>query len=177
MLHAMRMVADGIDAVNTAIGKVLIFLLPLVVLIASAVVILRYVFSVGFPWLSESYVWLNGLIVALGAGYVLKIDKHVRVDVLYKAFPVRLRAAINALGVLLLLWPALYVLWDFALPVVLRSWRMHEISPTSDGLPAMYLLKTGVLAFCVLCALQGLALLLRSLLVLCGEKDDGVRHA
>lgn len=177
MIRAMERIADGIDAVNTAIGRLLVLLLPLVVLIASAVVVLRYVFAIGFPWLAESYIWLNGLIMAMGAGYVLKLDKHVRVDVFYKAFSRRTKAAINILGVLLLLWPSLFVLYEFALPFVMRSWRMHEISPTSDGLPAMYLLKTGVLAFCLLCALQGLALLLRSILILLAARPPETRHA
>ncbi len=177
MIRAMERIADGIDAVNTAIGRLLVLLLPLVVLIASAVVVLRYVFAIGFPWLAESYIWLNGLIMAMGAGYVLKLDKHVRVDVFYKAFSMRAKAAINILGVLLLLWPSLFVLYEFALPFVMRSWRMHEISPTSDGLPAMYLLKTGVLAFCLLCALQGLALLLRSILILLAARPPETRHA
>jgi TRAP-type mannitol/chloroaromatic compound transport system permease small subunit len=177
MIQAMRLIADGIDAVNTAIGRLLVLLLPLVVLIASTVVVLRYVFAVGFPWLAESYIWLNGLIMVIGAGYVLKIDKHVRVDVFYKIFPERAKAVVNILGVLLLLWPSLYVLYEFALPFVLRSWRMHEISPTSDGLPAMYLLKSGVLAFCLLCALQGLALLLRSVLTLLATRSAETYHA
>jgi TRAP-type mannitol/chloroaromatic compound transport system permease small subunit len=177
MIQVMKLIADGIDAVNTAIGRVLVLLLPLVVLIASAVVVLRYVFAIGFPWLAESYIWLNGLIMAIGAGYVLKIDKHVRVDVFYKIFSDRTKAVVNILGILLLLWPSLYVLYDFALPFVMRSWRMHEISPTSDGLPAMYILKTGVLAFCLLCALQGLALLLRSILILLAAHSSESRHA
>jgi len=173
--QAMLKVAGWIDALNEGVGRILILLLPFVILVAACVVVLRYVFHIGFPWMTETFIWLNGLIVALGSGYVLKDEKHVRVDVLFKDFSPRGKALVNALGVLILLWPALYVLSQFAWPFAMRSIRMGEASPTAGGLPAIYVLKGSVLAFCLLCGLQGLALLLRSLdTMIHGSNKSGV---
>lgn len=158
--------AEAIDSLTRLFGLLAMSLLPFVVVIAALVVVLRYVFLLGIPWLSESYVWLHGVIFLLSAAYVLQIEGHVRVDVIYRKFRPRRRALVNLLGVLLLLWPAMYVIGVNAIPIVERSWRNLESSPTPDGLPFMYLMKTGILVFCVLVALQGLSLLLKSLAAL-----------
>ncbi|SMF48662.1 TRAP-type mannitol/chloroaromatic compound transport system, small permease component [Tistlia consotensis] len=155
--------AGLIDRLTKACGLAAMWLVPLVVLVAAAVMVLRYLFLVGYPWLSESYVWLNGVIFMVSAAYVLQIEGHVRVDVLYRKFGTRARALVNVLGVLLLLWPAMYVIGTDSIPIVERSWRTHEASPTPDGLPVMYLFKTFILVFCALLVLQGLSLLLKSL--------------
>ncbi len=173
MRKAALMVATGIDALNEGVGRLLVACMPFVILIGATVVVLRYLFHVGFPWLNEAFIWLNGLIVMLGCGYVLKDDKHVRVDVLFREFSPTGKALINCLGVLLLLWPVLFVLWEFAWPFAMRSIRMGERSATAGGLPIMYLMKASVLAFCALCALQGLALLLRSLAILIPARGLG----
>lgn len=168
--------ASCIDALNEGVGRVLVAAMPFVILIAAAVVVLRYAFHVGFPWLSEAFIWLNGLTVALGAGYVLKHEKHVRVDVLFKDFSPGGKALVNLLGVLLLLWPAMYILWQFAWPFAMRSIRMGEGSATAGGLPAMYVMKTSVLVFSALCSLQGLALVLRSLNTLFPARSESASH-
>lgn len=162
----METLANLIDGLNRAVGEALKWLLPLIVLLAASVAILRYAFGIGLPWLSESYVWLNGAVFTLGAGYVLLMEKHVRVDFIYERLTVRGKAWVNILGTLLLLWPTMYIIAEKAWPAVERSWRMQETSSTVGGLPFMFLLKGCVIGFCVLVALQGLSLVLRSTLIL-----------
>lgn len=168
-MSALLLLAAAIDACNRLLGRIATWLVPLVVLIASAVVVLRYFFQLGFPWLSESFVWLHGAIFLLAAAYVLQIEGHVRVDVFYRKFGPRGRALVNLLGVAFLLWPAMWVLAWRSLPIAERSWRMQEASPTPNGLPFLFLMKALIIVFCVLVALQGLALLIRSLAVLSGD--------
>lgn len=165
-MSALLGLAGLIDRLTRACGLVAMWLVPFVVLIAAAVMVLRYLFLVGYPWFSESYVWLNGVIFMVSAAYVLQIEGHVRVDVIYRKFRTRTRALVNTLGVLLLLWPAMYVIGTDSIPIVERSWRTHEASPTPNGLPVMYLFKTFILMFCALMMLQGLSLLLKSVAAL-----------
>lgn len=167
--RAALAISGAIDAGNRAIGELLLRLMPAVVVLAVLVVVLRYAFRIGIPWLSESYVWLNGAIFMLGAGYVMLVDGHVRVDVFYRKAGTRGRALIDICGVALLLWPALWIVFTTSLPNVLRSWKSLEGSPTLDGLTFLYLLKTCVPLFCVLLALQGLSLALRSAVSLAGD--------
>lgn len=174
-MTALAALARAVDALNDALGRLIAWLLAPMALIAFSVVVLRYAFEIGFPWLSEAFVWLNGAIVMLSAAYVLKEDKHVRVDLFYRTLGPRGRAWIDLVGVWLLLMPTVGTLAWLSWPIVQRSWRMAERSATPDGLTFMYLVKATVIAFCVLTALQGLAISIRCLMTLNGRptpRDD-----
>tara|TARA_A100001391_G_scaffold134582_1_gene93373 strand:+ start:23796 stop:24317 length:522 start_codon:yes stop_codon:yes gene_type:complete len=162
----MERLADLIDRLNDGIGEILKWGMPIIALICAVVAALRYGFDTGFPWLSESYVWLNAAVFTLGSAYVLRHEGHVRVDVFYNLLSARGKAWINVIGTLVFLYPMLYFLATKAWPGIQRSWSRLETSPTIGGLPFMYLLKTCLLGFCLLLALQGLSLLIRSVLVI-----------
>ena len=98
MTRVLLGLSAAIDAVIAALGEVLIRAIPVVVALGAAVVLMRYAFSFGLPWLSESFVWLNGIIFMLGAPYLLQKDAHVRVDVIYGQLPLRVRAGIDLAG-------------------------------------------------------------------------------
>ena len=104
-METLIRLASAIDRLNLMVGKGLSMLMPLVVGLAASVVLLRYALNVGYPWLSETFIWLNGVIFTLGAAYLLVIDQHVRVDVLYARMSVRCQAVMHILGVTLLMWP------------------------------------------------------------------------
>jgi len=167
----LKRLTGVIDAVNDRIGRIVSWLTVLTVLTAVTVALLRYVFDIGHIWMQESYVWMHGLIFMLGAGYTLLHGGHVRVDVFYNKFSMRGRAWVDLLGVLFLLLPMTAIIawtsWDY----VATSWAMGERSPQPGGLPATYLLKSAILLFCVLVALQGSSLAAKALLVLKGGRD------
>jgi TRAP-type mannitol/chloroaromatic compound transport system permease small subunit len=157
------------DRLNDAIGRGVAWLTLAMVLIAFAVVVLRYVFSLGWVAMQESYVWLHGIIFMAGAAYTLLHNAHVRVDIFYRPGSVRFKAWVDLLGSLFLLLPVVifvgYVSWDY----VLVSWSRFEQSREAGGLPGLFLLKTIIWVFCLSVALQGLSLAGRSLLMLKGQ--------
>jgi TRAP-type mannitol/chloroaromatic compound transport system permease small subunit len=61
---------------------------------------------------------------------------------------------------------------------VANSWRVLESSGEIGGLPFIYLLKSVLLVFALLLAVQGISLALKSILVLTGGATDitVVRH-
>ncbi len=160
-----------VDRLNDALGRGVAWLTLAMVLVAFAVVILRYVYAVGWVWMQESYVWLHGIVFMLGAGYTLLHNGHVRVDIVYRAAGRRYKAAIDLLGSLLLLLPMVVVVFVVSQPYVAASWQKLEESRQAGGLPGLFLLKTVILAFCLLLGLQGLALAGRSFLALAGRRD------
>lgn len=170
-MDALATVARGIDTLNGWIGRAAAWLMLPVVLIAFAVVLLRYAFSIGFPWLQESYIWLHGAAFLVAAAWVLRDEGHVRVDLLYKRWSRRGRAWADLFGVVAFLLPMMGMILYMAWPLVQRSWRIAEKSPTSDGMHYLFLLKTLVLVFCVLIILQGVAMGIRAVLVLRGRDD------
>ena len=73
-----------IDRLNDAVGRGIAWLTLAMVLITFFVVVLRYVYSIGWVWMQESYIWLHGIVFMVGAGYTLLHNGHVRVDIWYR---------------------------------------------------------------------------------------------
>ena len=142
------------------------------VLVQFIVVILRYVFAIGFIAIVESVWYAHGLLFMLGAGYTLLKDGHVRVDVLYRDMEPRKKAWVDLVGALVFVLPiAVLTLW-FSYGYVVNSWRVFEVSSEAGGLPFVYLYKTVIWIFAVLIGLQGIAMMLRAYLFLTGESDE-----
>ncbi|MCP4981394.1 MAG: hypothetical protein GY935_12965 [Gammaproteobacteria bacterium] len=59
------------DRFNSRLGRLIAWLALAMVLVQFAVVLLRYVFAVGFTPMQESVWHLHGLVFMLGAGYTL----------------------------------------------------------------------------------------------------------
>ncbi len=158
---------------NESIGRGVAWLTLALVLITFVVVILRYVFSIGWVWLQESYVWVHGIVFMLGAGYTLLHNGHVRVDVFYRPAGLRYKAIVDVLGTFLLLLPMVILVFAMGFGYVASSWSMLEESREAGGMPGLFLLKTVILVFCVLTGLQGLSLAGRQVLALRGHPEFG----
>ena len=170
-MELLRKFADLVDRMNDWIGRTVSWAMLPVVLVAFAVVFLRYVAGMGFPWLQEVYIWLHGAAVLLCAAWVLKEGGHVRVDLLYKKWSAKAKAWADLVGLAVFLYPMMGFLFWWSLPGVQRSWRLLERSPTNDGLQFAYLMKTVIPVFCVMVMIQGLSMGIRCLLVIWrGEK-------
>lgn len=172
MLNALRGYVRGVDAINDWIGRTAAWLTLGCVLSCFAVVVLRYVFGIGFPWLQELYVWQHAAVFMAGAGYTMLHRGHVNVDVLYGRLGSRGKAWVDIVGTLAFLFPWLAVVAITSAPFVLSSWSIREASSTANGLPAVYLLKSLVWVFCALLFVQGVALIVRRALFLAGHGED-----
>lgn len=164
-LHGL---ARRCDAVNATVGGWVAWFAVAMVLVQFTVVMLRYVFGVGFIMLQESMNYLHGFMFLLGAGYTLLVNGHVRVDIFYREASARTKAWVDLLGTLLLLLPmCVLVIWASWGPV-LQSWRTLEGSAETSGIPAVFLLRTAIPAFAALMIVQGVSVAARSLLTLAG---------
>ena len=171
-VQALRAFVSRIDALNDRIGRAAAWLTLGCVLTCFAVVVLRYAFGIGFPWLQELYVWQHAAVFMAGAGYTMLQRGHVNVDVLYGRLSARGQAWIDIVGTLVFLFPWLAVVALTSAPFVLSSWSIREASSTSGGLPAVYVLKSLVWVFCAVLFVQGLALIARRALFLVGQKAE-----
>jgi len=161
-MTTLQRAAGRIDRLAELSGRAVSWLTLGLALVGFLVVVLRYAFDSGYIWMQESLTWMHALVFMGGAAYTLKHDDHVRVDVVYRGLPERARAAIDLAGTLLFLLPfCAYVLYE-SLPYVEGSWRIAERSREAGGLPALYLLKAVIPLMAVLLAIQGVALVLRS---------------
>lgn len=154
-----------LDRFSASLGKATSWLTLLMVLVTFAVVVMRYVFDLGFIWLQESVVWMHACVFMVGAAYTLQQEEHVRVDIFYRAMTQKRRAWVDLTGVIVFLLPLCAFLCWAAFDFVLVSWRLHEASRESGGLPypLISLLKSILIVMPITLGLQGLSLLFRSI--------------
>jgi TRAP-type mannitol/chloroaromatic compound transport system permease small subunit len=153
---------DWIDRLSVAVGRVVAWLTLAMVVGMFLIVLLRYLFAVGFIWMQESVTWMHATIFMLGAAWALRSGDHVRVDVFYKKMSPRRQGWVDLLGTLLLLLPMCGYIFFESLPYVQQSWEIRERSREASGLPGLFLLKTLIPLTALLLALQGVSDLVRA---------------
>lgn len=171
MLKILAYLMRAINMLNKIVGNVVATFALAIVLVCFAVVVERYLFSTTRLWMQDLYVWLNGAMFTAVAGYALFRNQHVRVDIFYRPASNRRKAFADLIGVCVFLLPFMYVVTTYSLPYVQRSWRFMEGSANIGGMPGLYILKSFLLVFTALVALQGVAMLIRSVLILANRED------
>ena len=162
----MDRLGDALDAINRGVGRAVRWFALGMVLIQFGIVLMRYVFGFSSIAVNESVLYLHAALFMLGAGYTLLVDDHVRVDIFYARMAPRGRAGIDAFGHLFLLMPSMLALLWWSWPSVTSAWAIYEGPISVGGIPAVFLLKSLIPAFCVLLLIQSLACLIRALLAL-----------
>lgn len=156
MLDGLLRLSRAIDWINDRFGQFATWAVLIATLISAGNAASRYLFSASSnAWLEIQW-YLFAAIVLLGAPYVLKINEHVRVDLLYSMMPERVRLWIDLLGGLFFLLPICVIMVYFTWPWFVESWRLNEGSMNAGGLlrwPVKLLLPIGF----ALMALQGVS--------------------
>jgi TRAP-type mannitol/chloroaromatic compound transport system permease small subunit len=166
----METLADRIDRLNTAIGRAVAWLALVIVLMQFALVVARYLFSLGSIWATETVIYAHAALFLLAAAWTLQTGGHVRVDIFYADAKPRTKAVIDLAGALILLLPFALVLLALSLPYAARAWAVFERSQEASGLPFLFLLKTLIPVFAVLMAMQGVAQIIRAAAILQGRR-------
>jgi TRAP-type mannitol/chloroaromatic compound transport system permease small subunit len=160
-----------IDAVNTAVARVAMWLTLVAVLVSAVNAVIRKVFNVSSNGWLELQWYLFGAVFMLCAAYTLLKNEHIRIDVLASRWSKRTRDWIDVGGHALVLIPfcllMIYDLWPF----FWDSYRSGEVSNSPGGLiiwPAKGLILLG---FMLLLA-QGVSELIKRFAVIQGVIPD-----
>ena len=156
-INILKNLSSTISYINKIAGFICAILVVLMSLNVFLVVVLRYLFGISFIWMQETYVWMHAYIFMLGAGYTYLNDDHVRIDIIYRSSSKLYKALVDSIGIIFLLFPFLYIIWNYSYPFVYKSWQMNEISREAGGLSMLYLLKLAILLFVVLLSIQAIA--------------------
>lgn len=144
------------DAVSRWAGVAAAWALLAACLISAGNASLRYAFSMGSnAWLEVQW-YLFGMAVFAGAPMLLRLNEHVRVDVVYGGLASRTKAWIDLIGIALVLLPLCVIVVWMAWPFVLEAYAQHEVSPSAGGLVRWPIKAAIPLGFGLL-GLQGLA--------------------
>ncbi len=146
-LRVLLRLSAGIDALNERVGLTVNWLVLLVALVSAGNALSRYAFGLGSnAWLELQW-YLFAAIFLLGAGYTLRHNGHVRVDVFYSRFTPRTQAWIDLFGAAFFLLPVMLLILWFSWDSFWLSWQGQEMSPDEGGLirwPARLLLPLGL---------------------------------
>ena len=149
-----------IDDLNERIGKLSSWLILLAVVICTGNALIRYTFNLSSnAWLEIQW-YLNSAMFLLVASYTLKLNAHVRIDVIAGKLSSRSQAWIDIFGSVFMLLPAVLIIAWYSLPSLANSFQLHEMSSDSGGLVRWPVRLLIPLSFGLL-ALQGVSELIK----------------
>lgn len=160
-----------IDAINERIGQWVYWLVLVTVLISAANATVRKLFNYSSNSFLEIQWYLFSAIFLFCAGYTLKHNEHVRIDIITSRFSARVRAAIDIFGTLFFLMPLAVLILYLSWPVFVEAYTRGEVSTNAGGLiiwPARLLIPIG---FALLLA-QGVSELIKRVAFLYGLIPD-----
>lgn len=176
-----------IDGINRRIGIIAIYLVLFASMISAFNAVFRYSTN-GIAWLEQNvgggvFQWIIDLyrqnsntlseaqwymfagMVMLGGAWTLKVNEHVRVDLLYGAVSERTRTWIDLLGGIFFLLPMCLLMIYFTWPWFMDAWITNEGSNNAGGLvrwPVKLVIPIGF----GLVALQGVSEIIKCVLAL-----------
>jgi TRAP-type mannitol/chloroaromatic compound transport system permease small subunit len=162
--------ADAVDALSEWIGRWLKWLVLFSSLISAGNALVRYSFhNSSNAWLEIQW-YMFGAMFLLAAGYALKHEEHVRVDVFYSRMATRTQAWVDVFGAIFFLMPTAILIAWMSIPMVVNSIRINEMSSDPGGLlrwPIKFCIPLGFL----LLAIQGVAEIIKKTAVGLGLRE------
>ena len=160
--------ATFMDKVSERFGQLASWAVLLAAMICAGNAFIRY----GLDWSSNGLLeiqwYMFAWIVMAGAPYVLKVNEHVRVDLLYGKLKGNGPVYVDIFGILVFLMPIMGFMAYLSFPYFLNTLVSGEMSSNSGGLirwPATLALPVGF----ALVWLQGLSELIKRVAYLRGE--------
>jgi TRAP-type mannitol/chloroaromatic compound transport system permease small subunit len=166
-MNALLALSRLIDQLNERIGRIVMWGVLIATLVATGNALAKHFLGQGSNAWLEAQWYVFGALFLLGAGYTLKHNGHVRIDIFHQRLSVKGRAWIDIAGGLLFLLPFAGLLAWLSWSLFAEAWRIHEMSPDAGGLvrwPVKLLLPAGF----ALLFLQGLSEVIKSIGVIKG---------
>ncbi len=155
-----------LEKIVLASGRLFAWAYVALIVVILAQVILRYGFNHGMVLLEELQWHLYAIGVMFGVSYAQVTNSHIRVDLFHATLSQRARHGWEIFGIVFLLLPFIYVVFDTSLPFVYDAWRIGETSASPTGLSYRWLIKSVIPLSFALLFLASLARLIRTIAAL-----------
>lgn len=158
-MGALLAISRVIDEVSRRVGVFATWLVLAAALVSACNAVARYsigavlflgsktgAFQGSLTWLFDLYrnnsntlsdlqlVMFSGMVM-LGAPLTLRMNEHVRVDLVYGSVSYRTRAWIDLIGAIFFLVPMCLIMIHFTWPWFWEAWTSNEMSQNAGGLP------------------------------------------
>ena len=170
-MNFLLALSRAIDAITERVGRLVYWLVLIVVLISAANAIVRKLFNYSSNAYLEIQWYLFSVIFLFGAGYTLLRNEHVRIDIIAGRLSARAQNWIDVIGIVLFLWPMSFVIMWKSWPLFVDSLTRHEVSSNAGGLliwPARLMMPIGF----ALLIMQSVSELIKRIAFLRGRIPD-----
>ncbi|MCZ8256590.1 MAG: TRAP transporter small permease subunit [Polaromonas sp.] len=145
-MSALLKLALAYDWLTTRLGKIAAWTVLLAALISAGNAFIRYGFDISSNgWLEIQWYLFAGTVM-LGAPVVLKLNEHVRVDIIYGKLRGNGPVYVDLFGLFFFLLPVMGLMAYLSWPLFMSMYTSGEVSGNAGGLirwPAMLLLPLG----------------------------------
>jgi TRAP-type mannitol/chloroaromatic compound transport system permease small subunit len=175
-MSALLAISRTIDAVNSWVGKAVAWLVLVAVLVSAGNAIIRKTFDMSSnAWLELQW-YLFGAVFMLVAAYTLRVNEHIRIDIVYGQFSRRTQHWIDLFGHVFFLMPFVLLMSFYFVRYVNTSYQSGEVSASAGGLliwPGQALLLIGF----VMLVFQGISEIIKKIAVMRGDIPDPTPHS
>jgi TRAP-type mannitol/chloroaromatic compound transport system permease small subunit len=162
--------ALGVDWISERFGRIASTAVLLAALISAGNAFVRYGLDISSnAWLEIQW-YLFAVTVMLGSPLVLKLNEHVRVDLIYGKLSGKGPVYVDLFGLVVFLLPVMLLLAWLSWPLFVKMYVTGEMSSNAGGLirwPAMMLLPIGF----AWVSLQGFSEVIKRVAYLRGEYE------
>jgi TRAP-type mannitol/chloroaromatic compound transport system permease small subunit len=146
IVNALLALSRAIDALTERVGRLVYWLVLIVVLISAANATVRKAFDYSSNAYLEIQWYLFSVIFLFGAGYTLLKNDHVRIDIIQGRLSPRAQNWIDVVGIVLFLMPMSLIIMWLSWPLFIDALVRHEVSTNAGGLviwPARLMMPIG----------------------------------
>ena len=162
----MKSIIHSIESLSCWVGRAYGWCILILTLSVCYEVVVRYIFNAPTVWAFDMMVQMYGALFLMAGPYALAQDAHVRGDVLYRLFPVRVQASLDFILYFIFFFPGMFALFWFGAEIASDSWRYKEVSWNSPARIQVYFFKTLIPVAGALLIIQGIAECMRCYLAL-----------
>ncbi len=145
-MSGLLALSGRIDGLNRMFGIIAAWAVLIACVISAGNATIRYMLSMSSNgWLEIQWYMFSAMFL-LGAAYTLKLNEHVRVDVVYMSVGDRGRLWIDLFGFIFFFFPVIFVMLWLSWPFFIDAYRSGEMSTSAGGLlrwPVKLLLPLG----------------------------------
>jgi len=169
-MDGLLALSRAIDRLTDWLGRWVAWLVVAAILVSAGNAVIRKLFdSSSNAWLELQW-WMFGAVFLLAAPWTLRVNEHIRIDIVSSRFTPRTRTLVDIVGHALFLVPLTLVVIVTSWPFFVRSFALNEQSANAGGLPSWPAKFLIPLAFALLLA-QGLSELVKRIAALRGIGD------
>lgn len=164
-------IARWIDCLNDSVGKTVAWAAVVAIFVSGLNALSRRFLGMSSNGWLELQWYLFGAVFLLCAPWTLRVNEHIRIDILFNVFSKKVRDWIELFGLTFFLLPFWATIFWLSIPYFFKSYGSGELSANAGGLP-LWPAKGLILLGFALLGLQWASETVKVIAKLTGRFDD-----